>query len=186
MPLQHINDAVLRRMQRRVTRRQTEELIAKLRLAIPGLVLRTTFIAGFPGETEAQFEELVDFVRDARFERMGCFEYSLEPGTPASRLVDHLPDDIKTERRARLMEAQQEVAFEWNERRVGERCDVILDAPADDAADVWLGRSHADAPEIDCVVYVEGEGLHAGAIVPVDVIAAQDYDLIARPAAGAR
>lgn len=186
MPLQHVNETMLRRMQRRVTRRETEELVAKLRSAIPGLVLRTTFIVGFPGETEEQFEELVEFVRDVRFERMGCFEYSLEPGTPASRLPDHLPEELKAQRRDRLMQVQQQIAFEWNEQRVGAEFDVILDGPAPDADDVWIGRSYADAPEIDCLVYVEGEGLQAGEVVPVEVVAAQEYDLIARPVGEAR
>lgn len=181
MPLQHINDTMLRRMQRRVTRRETEDLIHKLRSAIPGLALRTTFIAGFPGETQEQFEDVVEFVREAKFERMGCFEYSLEPGTPAARLPQHLPEEVKRERRDSLMQEQQEIAFAWSEQRVGERLDVILDAPLPDADDVWIGRSYADAPDIDCLVYVEGEGLQSGDLVPVEVVAAQEYDLIAQP-----
>ena len=115
MPLQHINDDMLRRMARRVTRQETETLLAKLRERIPELTLRTTFITGFPGETDEQFEELVDFVRTQRFERLGVFTYSFEPDTPAARLPDHLPEEVKEERRRRLMEVQQEVAFAWNE-----------------------------------------------------------------------
>src|SRR5262245_26600842 len=99
MPLQHINDRMLRRMQRRVTRASTEELLAKLRTSIPNLVMRTTFIVGFPGETDAEFEELVTFVSSAKFERCGVFTYSLEPGTPAEKLPDHLPESVKQERR---------------------------------------------------------------------------------------
>src|SRR3954447_12014993 len=113
MPLQHISDRVLKRMQRRVNRPATEELLARLRSAIPNLTLRTTFIVGFPGETEAEFEELVDFVRQAKFERAGVFPYSFEPDTPATRLDGHLPEEVKAERRDELMAIQQEVAFEW-------------------------------------------------------------------------
>jgi ribosomal protein S12 methylthiotransferase len=129
MPLQHINDRCLRRMQRRVNRAQTEELLAKLRAGIPGLALRTTFIVGFPGETDAEFEELVEFVRATKFERAGVFPYSFEPGTPATRLDEHLPEDVKLERQRRLMESQQEVAFAWSAAQVGRELEVILDGP---------------------------------------------------------
>ena len=114
MPLQHINDTMLRRMQRRVDRRQTEELLARLRRAIPNLVLRTTFITGFPGETDEQFAELVDFVRVQHFERLGVFTYSFEPDTPAARLPDHVAEQVKEERRDELMRVQQEIALEFN------------------------------------------------------------------------
>src|SRR5579871_2718632 len=114
MPLQHINDQMLKRMQRRVSRAATEDLLGRLRAALPALVLRTTFIVGFPGETETQFEELVAFARATRFERVGVFPYSFEPGTPATRLEGHLPEEVKLERQQRLMAAQQEVAFAWS------------------------------------------------------------------------
>ncbi|MFM8221820.1 MAG: MiaB/RimO family radical SAM methylthiotransferase, partial [Planctomycetaceae bacterium] len=110
MPLQHVSDAVLKRMQRRVNRRQTEELVGKLRDRIANLVLRTTFIVGFPGETQAQFEELKEFVGQAKFERMGVFPYSLEPGTPAVKLDGHLPQEVREARRDELMELQQRIA----------------------------------------------------------------------------
>lgn len=181
MPLQHINDTMLRRMQRRVDRRSTEELLARLRERIPGLVLRTTFITGFPGETDEQFEELVDFVTAQRFERMGVFTYSFEPDTPAARLPDHLPEQIKQQRCDRLMAVQQEVAFAWNGAQVGRTWDVLLDSPVPGERDVWVGRTTADAPDVDDVVYVTGEGLRAGAIVPCEMVAAQGYDLIGAP-----
>src|SRR5262249_11170782 len=119
MPLQHINDRVLKRMQRRVNRAATEELLAKLRQSIPNLTMRTTFVVGFPGETDAEFEELLAFVQTAKFERLGVFPYSFEPGTPATRLDNHLPEEVKTARRDRLMAAQQEIAFAWTQTRVG-------------------------------------------------------------------
>ena len=179
MPLQHASDRMLRRMQRRVNRHETESLLEKLRSRIPDLVLRTTFITGFPGETDADFDELVDFVREQRFERLGVFTYSFEPDTPAARLPDHLPEDIKAERRDRLMEVQQEIAFERNDAQVGRQFDVILDAAVPDEKNAWIGRSYADAPDVDGVVYVTGQRLSAGAIVPCEVVARSGYDLVA-------
>jgi ribosomal protein S12 methylthiotransferase len=180
LPLQHINDWVLRRMQRRVNRAATEELLAKLRQAVPGLTLRTTFIVGFPGETDAEFAELCEFVRQTRFERMGVFPYSLEPGTPAARLDGHLPEEIKAGRRDRLMEVQQEVAFAWNRAQVGRELEVIVDGPDPEVPGHWLARGHADAPEIDGTVRLKGKGLRPGDLARAKVTAADGYDLAAR------
>jgi ribosomal protein S12 methylthiotransferase len=179
MPLQHINDRMLRRMQRRVNRHDTEELLAKLRARIPNLVLRTTLIAGFPGETGAEFEELLAFVGAQRFERLGVFTYSLEPDTPAARLPDHLPEEVKEERRSRLMAAQQDVAFAWNDAQIGRRLDVLVDAAVPDENNAWVGRSYADAPDVDGVVYVTGERLSVGSLVPCEIVARSGYDLVA-------
>jgi ribosomal protein S12 methylthiotransferase len=178
MPLQHINDTMLRRMQRRVTRQQTESLVGRLRQAIPNLVLRTTFITGFPGETEEQFQELLEFVLAARFERLGVFTYSFEADTPSARLPDHLPEEVKAERRERLMAAQQEVAFEWNQRQVGRTLEVLIDEPVEGEKHAWVGRSYADAPDVDGLVYVSGKKLRPGQIVPCEIVATRDYDLI--------
>jgi ribosomal protein S12 methylthiotransferase len=178
MPLQHINDKMLKRMQRRVARAETERLLDKLRARIEGLVMRTTIIAGFPGETDEQFEELCEWTAERKFERLGVFTYSLEPDTPAARLPDHLPEEVKNERRARLMEIQQQVAFEWNAAQVGRRYDVLLDSPLPGEENVWLGRSYADAPDVDGLVYVTGEDLAAGQIVPCEIVATSDYDLV--------
>jgi ribosomal protein S12 methylthiotransferase len=176
MPLQHINSAVLKRMQRRVNSEQTRELVGKLRERIPNLVLRTTMITGFPGETDEQFEELRQFVVDTRFERMGVFTYSLEPGTPAVKLDGHLPEDVKEARRDALMEVQQQIAFEHAESLVGYELDVLIDGEAGE--NMWVGRSFADAPEIDSNVYVVGEQLPVGEFVPVEIIRREDYDLV--------
>jgi len=176
MPLQHISDPVLKRMQRRVNRAQTVALVEKLRRKIPNLVLRTTFIVGFPGETETQFEELCDFVEETRFERMGVFTYSLEPGTPAVKLDGHLSEEVKNARRERLMELQQQIAFEFGDSLVGYELDVLIDGQVDD--ETWVGRSFADAPEIDGAVYVKGTSLVPGALLPVEIEARQDYDLV--------
>jgi ribosomal protein S12 methylthiotransferase len=178
MPLQHINDTMLKRMQRRVTREETEALVARLRTALPNLVLRTTFIVGFPGETDEQFEELVDFVRRARFERMGVFTYSLEPDTPAARLPDHLPEEVKSARRDRLMEVQQEIAFAWNAAQAGRRLDVLIDGPVPGERRAWVGRSYADAPDIDGAVYVTGQHLRPGQMVPCEIVTHRGYDLV--------
>ncbi|TWT67596.1 Ribosomal protein S12 methylthiotransferase RimO [Posidoniimonas polymericola] len=178
MPLQHINDRMLKRMQRRVNRAQTEELVGKLRERIPGLVLRTTLITGFPGETDEQFEELVDYVRDAKFERLGVFTYSNEPDTPAARLPDHVLEEVMQQRQARLMQAQQEVAFAWGDQQVGTQQEVLIDAPLPGEQGVWLGRTSADAPDVDCAVFVTGEGLKPGDLVPCEIVARSDYDLV--------
>jgi len=180
LPLQHINDRLLKRMQRRVNRAETETLLDRLRRAIPNLALRTTFIVGFPGETEAEFEELCAFVSEARFERVGVFPYSLEPGTPAARLPDHLPEEIKQQRRDRLMEIQQEIAFDWTRRQVGKELEVIVDGPDPEVPGHFLARSYADAPDIDCVVRLKGKGLRAGDLVRARVTGTDGYDLAAR------
>jgi ribosomal protein S12 methylthiotransferase len=182
MPLQHISDSVLRRMQRRVNRSQTVELVGKLRSRIPNLVMRTTFVVGFPGETDAQFEELKDFVREARFERMGVFPYSYEPDTAATRLDGHLPEEVKLARRDELMELQQPIAFEFGDSLVGYELDVLLDAQVDETT--WVGRCYADAPEIDGMLYVQGSDLTVGEFVPVEIVQRQDYDLVGVVAGG--
>lgn len=184
MPLQHINDNMLRRMSRRVTRCETEALIAKLRNRIANLTLRTTFITGFPGETDTEFQELVEFVGEQRFDRVGVFTYSYEADTPSGRLPDHLAEEVKNERRERLMAAQQPVAFERAQAQVGRQVDVILDQPVDGQRNVWIGRSRADAPDVDGVIYVTGgrkPQLAAGQIVPCEIAACQGYDLAAVP-----
>jgi ribosomal protein S12 methylthiotransferase len=182
MPLQHINDTMLKRMQRRVNRAQTVELVEKLRERIDNLVLRTTFIVGFPGETDVQFEELRDFIADAQFERMGVFTYSYEPGTPAVKLDGHLPEEVKEARRDELMELQQEIAFDYADSLVGYELDVLIDEPLGDG--VWAGRAFCDAPEIDATMFVSDgelepdEKLAPGMIVPVEILERKDYDLI--------
>ncbi len=176
MPLQHISSPVLKRMQRRVNSEQTRELVGKLRERVPNLVLRTTFIAGFPGETDEQFEELRDFVKETRFERMGVFTYSVEPGTPATKLDGHLPEHVKEARRDELMELQQQIAFEHADSLIGYELDILIDDQVDEG--VYIGRSFADAPEIDSNVFVSAENLEIGSMVPVEIVRREDYDLI--------
>jgi ribosomal protein S12 methylthiotransferase len=179
LPLQHINDTMLRRMSRRVDRTETENLLDRLRNRIPELVLRTTFITGFPGETDTQFGELVEFVRERKFERMGVFTYSFEPDTPAAGLPGHLPEKVKEARRNELMRVQCEVSREWTSAQIGKALDVIVDQPVAGERNAWIGRSYADAPDVDGVIWLSGKAIRAGDLVRSEVVAARDYDLIA-------
>ena len=177
LPLQHINDTILKRMQRRVNRTRTVSLIEKLRTSIPNLVLRTTLITGFPGETDEHFQELKDFVCEAEFQRMGVFTYSLEPGTPAERLAGHVPEEVKATRRDELMTLQQQIAFTFGDSLIGYELDALIDERIGE--ELWTGRTYADAPEIDGVVYVTGSGVKVGDLLPVEIVERQDYDLTA-------
>jgi ribosomal protein S12 methylthiotransferase len=181
MPLQHINDRLLKQMNRRHSRLESESIIARLRATIPGLVLRTTFIVGFPGETEAEFAELLDFVTTTRFERLGAFTYSYEPDTPAAKLPDHLPADVKAERQERLMAAQEPIAFAFNRGLVGQTLDVLIDSPAPEGKNLWHGRTYADAPDVDGITWVQGPQIELGDLVTCEIITAEGHDLVARP-----
>ncbi len=182
MPLQHVNDRLLNVMKRRVTGHQIRTLLAKLR-QIPGMSIRTTFIAGSPGETDAEHAELVEFVKQFRFDAMGVFPYSPEPGTPMGRMSGQIPDDVKRARVEELMLAQQEVAFARAAETVGTTIQVLVDRPAGrDAEDGYVARAAGQAPDIDSVVHVDGNGtdLHSGQFVDVKVTDYQNYDLVAK------
>jgi ribosomal protein S12 methylthiotransferase len=179
IPLQHIDDDMLRRMRRATTRDKTEALLDRLRARIPRLALRTTLIAGFPGETEEQFGRLLEFVERRKFERLGAFAYSQEPTTPAGTMEAQLPDEVKRNRRDQLLAAQQKVAFAWSKAQVGQRMDVILDSAVPGEPWAFVGRTYADAPEVDGAAYVSGENLTPGEIVSCEIVAAREYDLIA-------
>jgi ribosomal protein S12 methylthiotransferase len=180
IPLQHINNTMLKRMSRRVNRESTMELLHLLRDGIPDLAIRTTFIAGFPGETQDHVDELAQFITEMKFQRAGVFTYSLEPDTPAARLGDHLPDNVKAARRDQLMAAQQANAFAWCESQIGKSLDVILDKPVEGQSNVWVGRSYADAPDVDGVVFVTGteHQLKTGQIVESEIVMSKEYDLV--------
>ncbi len=193
LPLQHINDRVLRRMARRVTRAETEALLARLRRGIPGLTLRTTLISGFPGETDADHAELCEFVRQQRFARLGVFPYSCEPDTPAATLPDQVPAEVRHARREELMQIQQQIAAEANQALIGQTRPVIVDRPVPDQPDAWIGRTTADAPDIDGLVFIargDRPSLQPGDLVQCEIVASQQYDLIGvavgEPAAGGR
>lgn len=179
IPLQHINDRMLKAMHRRVTRAQTEALLRKLRDRIPGVTIRTTFIAGFPGETEAEFEELLQFVRDCRFSAVGVFPYSLEPDTPAGRMEDQLPAEVKEARADAIMEVQQQVAFESAAARTGSFMEVLIDRAG--GRGQYVGRHAGQAPEVDANTIVLGRDLAPGEFVRVLCERSDGYDLIGRP-----
>jgi len=173
MPLQHGHPATLRRMRRPANLDWVHRTIEKMRLAMPELALRSTFIVGFPGEDEAEFQTLLDFVAGLRFDRLGAFTFSFEPGTASEPLGDPVPEAVKEERRGRLMELQQRISLEKNQEFVGQTLDVLVEGEGEG---ISLGRSYRDAPEIDGLVIIEGR-LPIGEIVPVVINGALAYDL---------
>ncbi len=185
IPLQHISDGQLNSMKRGLGSRGTRRLVKKLRDEIPGLAIRTTLLVGYPGETEADFEELLDFVREARFERLGVFPYSEEEGTySADNLEDDVPDDVKQRRVERLMELQAEISAENNRKRIGNVERVIVDRRE---GDMWVCRSQWDSPEVDTEIVIATKGkLTPGDFIDVKITDASEYDLIAEKIAGHR
>jgi ribosomal protein S12 methylthiotransferase len=168
-------------MKRRVSRKQTEVLLNKLRARVPGIAIRTTFIAGSPGETQQQHDELVQFVRDFGFDMLGVFPYSQEPGTPMGRMLEQVDEHVKKQRVEELMLAQQDVAFERAKSMVGQTIQVLIDRRAGrDAQDGWVARSQSQAPEIDSVVFVQDPRRHEGEFVDVSITDYQAYDLVAK------
>jgi len=173
IPLQHAHPSTLRRMHRPTDVDWVRRTLEKMRLEIPDLALRTTFIVGYPGETEEEFQTLLDFVAEIRFDKVGAFKFSFEPGTPGEPLGDPIPDEIKEERRQRLMEKQQPISLERNRAFIGRNLDVLFEGVGQG---VSLGRSYRDAPEIDGIVLVEGE-IPAGRMATVRITSASVYDL---------
>jgi ribosomal protein S12 methylthiotransferase len=173
MPLQHAHPLTLRRMRRPANMEWVHNTLAKMRKAMPDLALRTTFIVGYPGETEEEFQALLDFVREIRFDRVGTFKFSFEPGTTSEPLGDPIPAEVKEERYQRLMELQQGISLEKNQEYVGRRLDVLVEGSGDG---VSLGRSYRDAPEIDGMVILESEA-PVGTFAPARITGAMAYDL---------
>lgn len=173
IPLQHGHPDVLRRMRRPANIEWVYRTIDKMRAVIPDLALRTTFIVGYPGETEEEFQALLKFVEELRFDRVGVFTFSFEPGTSSESLGDPIPPEIKEERRGRLMELQQRISLETNLALIGQRLEVLIEGHGDG---ISLGRSTRDAPEIDGMVIVEGE-IPVGEMVPIQITGAMPYDL---------
>jgi ribosomal protein S12 methylthiotransferase len=174
MPLQHVDDDILRRMGRQTSRARIEELLDGFRSRIPGVVIRTTFIVGFPGETEAHFESLLDFVRTARFEHVGGFEYSREEGTRAAGMRGQVPDMVKRERFRRLMLVQRKITAAWRAGWVGETCRILVEK----AGRHFKGRTEWDAPEIDGGVILRGGGWKDGRFQSVRITGARVYDWV--------
>jgi len=173
MPLQHAHPEVLRRMKRPANIDWVHRTLEKMRSALPELALRTTFIVGYPGETEAEFQTLLDFVEDIRFDRVGTFQFSFEPGTTSEPLGDPIPPEVKEERFERLMQLQSGISLEKNQAYVGSTLDVLIEGHNEG---ISVGRSYRDAPEIDGMVIVEGE-IAVGEMVPVRITGAMVYDL---------
>jgi ribosomal protein S12 methylthiotransferase len=178
IPLQHINDRVLKAMHRRVTRRETEDLLQRIRDRISGVSIRTTLIAGFPGETDAEFAELLDFITAFRFDALGVFPYSREPETPAGRMREQLDERVKQERVDALMRAQQDVAFALADEQVGRQFEVLVDESARGTA---TGRHHGQAPSVDSSTIVRSCGAAPGEFVTVRCVGRKDYDVVAQP-----
>ncbi len=184
IPIQHASDAILKAMRRPDTHRRLRKLVESLRAAIPDIVLRTTLIVGFPGETQKEFEELVEFVQWARFDALGVFTFYPESGTPAAQFPDQVPDEIKQSRLEELMLTQQEIAFAGNKQRVGSELVCLIDSV--EGRDIARGRFYGQAPDIDSVCLVKGRSparrglprLTPGQFVNVKVIGTQDYDLL--------
>ena len=178
LPIQHASDAILKRMGRRTSKEQLIEIIEKLRREIPNITLRTTLITGFPGETEEQHEELMAFVDEMEFDRLGVFTYSPEEDTPAATMPDQIEESVKEDRQADLMELQQEIAFELAEEMIGEEVLVMIEGKVADE-NAYVGRTYKDAPNVDGLIFVESnELMMSGDFAKVRVTGALDYDLI--------
>lgn len=179
IPLQHASDKVLKEMNRRSTNASIRETIGKLRKAIPDIAIRTTFIVGFPGETEEDYSELVSLVEDIGFDRLGVFTYSREEGTPAGERQDQIPDEIKNRRLDGIMTRQMDISLKANQSKIGKTIDVLIDEKQDDGT--YLGRTEYDAPEIDNGVIITSDNdLKPGDIIRAEIIDAFDYDLVGR------
>lgn len=184
LPLQHAADAVLRRMKRPGTGSTYEKLLNRIRDRVPGVSLRTTFIVGFPGETEAEFKELCAFIRLVGFDHVGVFTYSHEEGTTAHDLPDDVPAATKKKRRNALMAEQKRIVARAQKRRVGAQVQVMVDGPSPEHQLVWRGRLAGQAPEIDPVVYfteANPEALRPGALLQAEIVGSREYDLVVRP-----
>ncbi|MBR5156581.1 MAG: 30S ribosomal protein S12 methylthiotransferase RimO [Clostridia bacterium] len=177
IPIQHCNDEVLKRMGRHGNKEQLYSLINKLRKEIPGLVIRTTVIAGFPGETEEQFGELLQFVKDMKFERLGAFAYSQEEDTPAAKLPEQIKQDVKDDRAAQILEIQSEISKNHQHSLLGKQLEVLVEGYDMDNL-MYFGRSYADSIDIDTTVYFAAEDeVISGSFVTVEILDADDYDL---------
>jgi len=178
IPFQHISDRMLKAMRRGISKKQTVELIEMIRREIPEIAIRTTLLVGHPGETEQDFNELMDFVRTYRFDRLGVFTYSHEEGTHSATLIDDVPDDIKQRRAELVMELQQEISLENNQNRIGKVLEVIIDR---EEGGYLIGRTEFDSPEVDQEVFMSKP--HGNKIFPADIVkcqikSAEDYDLM--------
>jgi ribosomal protein S12 methylthiotransferase len=176
MPLQHITDRMLKSMRRGITKQKTIDIVNQIRDKVPGIAMRTTLITGYPGETEQDFEEMLNWVEDTRFDRLGCFTYSHEEKTHAHNLVDDVPEEVKQERVDAIMELQQGISFEINQEKVGHTYKVLVDRKE---GDFFIGRTEFDSPEVDNEVLIDAATHYAapGSFVHVKIDRAEDFDL---------
>ena len=178
IPIQHASDRILKRMGRRTSKQELIDIVGKLRKEIPDIVLRTTLITGFPGETEEDHEELKEFVDEMEFDRLGVFTYSPEENTPAAEMADQVPEEVKEERRDELMELQQEISYDRGQDRIGQELLVMIEGKVVDES-AYIGRTYGDAPKVDGYIFVQtGELLMTGDFAKVRVTGALEYDLI--------
>lgn len=184
LPLQHASDTVLERMGRGRVALVQKRLIHRLRAVIPDVAIRSTFIVGFPGETEAEFEELLSFLEEMRLDHVGVFTYSREEGTAAAAMEGQIPETVKEERRQRLMELQQKISAEKNRKRVGQEYEVLVEGPAEESDLVLTGRSQYQAPEVDGTIYIGNRWVESGQFVRVRIIEGYAYDLVAEVTGG--
>jgi len=176
IPLQHASDAVLERMRRQITQGETREIIAKARAVVPGIAIRTTFLVGFPGETQAEFDELIDFVKDMEFERVGVFQYSHEEGTSAYDMADDISDEVKRDRTDDLMAVQQEISYDKNIKKIGQQHKVLIDRKE---GEYFIGRTEHDSPEVDNEVLIPAKDvyLRVGDFSMIEITGAEEFDL---------
>lgn len=178
LPIQHASNRILKRMGRRTSKEQLMEIIGKLKKEIPDIALRTTLITGFPGETQEDHEELMQFVDEMEFDRLGVFTYSQEEDTPAALMEDQIEEEVKEERQAELMELQQEIAFDMAEDMIGREVLVMVEGKVADE-NAYVGRTYKDAPNVDGLIFINTEAeLMSGDFVKVKVTGALEYDLI--------
>ena len=178
LPVQHGDDGILRAMRRAVTARRMKDLVAAFREAIPGLAVRTTVLVGFPGESEAAFQNLLVFLDEVRFDRLGVFTYSPEDGTPSPGFPDQVPAEVAAERAAIVQDLQDRIAWERNQTLVGAVTDVLVDGPSQDPAFAFEGRTAGQAPEIDGVVYLRGGHFEPGRFARVSIVEVEGYELV--------
>ena len=178
MPVQHGDDGILRAMRRAVTARRMKDIVAQFRGAIPGLTIRTTVLVGFPGETEAAFDNLLAFVEDAAFDRLGVFTYSVEEGTPAATMPDQVPAEVMAERAQQVQELQDRLVWPRQKALVGASQTVLVDGPSEDPAFPFEGRTAGQAPEIDGVVYLRNRKLTPGRFADVRIVEVDGYELV--------
>ena len=181
IPIQHISDTVLKRMNRRTNKKQITSLIKKIRRAIPDVTIRTTLIVGFPGETKEDFKELEDFVKETKFDKLGAFQYSKEEGTPAAKLPDQIHGNTKKARYNKIMSEQQKISNDILKNKIGKKCEVLIEETSFDNK-FYIGRTMQDVPEIDGLVYIKNDGQEniLNTFVKCEVIDVKNYDLIAK------